>query len=174
MNAMLAYVHHSDFQLFDRLQGLRLPRWFRLWMVMATRLADGWIYLALAVALACGGGRGRRVMAAACVAASLGNLVLVAIKRRVRRPRPCDLAPHLLYAVKPPDRWSFPSGHSQNAFSVGLLVALAFPAGAPLALGLAASVAASRIVLGMHFLSDVVAGALLGALMGAGAYLWLC
>lgn len=174
MNAVLAYVSDSDSRLFGRLQGWTPPRWFRAWMLLATRLADGWIYAALALFLALQGGRGRRVLAAGCAAASLANLLLVAVKRRVRRPRPCELAPHLRFAVRPPDRWSFPSGHSLNAFVVGTLVALAFPTSAPLVLLLSASVATSRVVLGMHFVSDVVAGSLLGALLGAGAYLWLC
>lgn len=175
MNAMLAYVTHSDLRWFGQLQAWTPPRWFRAWMIAATRLADGWVYLGLAAVLLHTGGPCRRVLAACCVAASVGNALLVAIKRRVRRPRPCDIAPHLRFAVRPPDRWSFPSGHSVNAFSVGTLIALAFPPAAPLCLALATSVAASRVVLGMHFVSDVVAGSLLGASVGALAWaLLLC
>jgi undecaprenyl-diphosphatase len=174
MNAVLAYVSDSDSRVFGRLQGWTPPRWFRAWMILATRAADGWIYGALAPALALQGGRGQRVLAAGCTAAGLANLLLVVVKRRVRRPRPCELAPHLRFAVQPPDRWSFPSGHTLNAFAVGTVVALAFPVSAPLVLLLSVSVAISRVVLGMHFVSDVVAGSLLGGLVGAGAFRWLC
>jgi len=52
-------------------------------------------------------------------------------------------------------------------------VALAFPPLAAPVLIVAASVAASRVVLGLHFLSDVVAGALMGALIGGAAYVLL-
>jgi undecaprenyl-diphosphatase len=174
VNAALAYVSHRDLRVFEELQVWRAPRWFRLWMLWSTRLADGWVYLLLGALLLASGGPGRRLLSAGSLGACVANALLLAIKRRVRRPRPCDMAPHLRYAVRPPDRWSFPSGHTLNAFTVGTLVALGFPACAPLALLLAGSVGASRVVLGMHFLSDVLAGALLGALIGSAAYGVMC
>jgi undecaprenyl-diphosphatase len=69
------------------------------------------------------------------------------------------------------DRFSFPSGHALNAFAIGTVVALAFPIAAVPVLALAASVAASRVVLGLHWLSDVLAGSLAGLLIGTGAWL---
>ena len=68
--------------------------------------------------------------------------------------------------MKPPDPFSFPSGHSMNACSVCMVMALHFPILAPLLALLAASIAASRVVLGMHYVSDVVAGSALGILVG--------
>ena len=95
------------------------------------------------------------------------------LKRRYRRPRPCELSPHPLYSVRPPDRFSFPSGHSMNAFAIGIVLAAEFPLAAP-ALGfVAASVAASRVLLGLHYVSDVVVGALLGLGIGGGVLLLL-
>jgi len=171
VNAVLTYVHASDFRWLGRLQACRLPRWFRLWMLLATRLADGWIYGLAAIVLAAQ--PGRRVLAAACLASAVSNLLLVLIKRRVRRLRPCDSSPDLRASVRAPDRWSFPSGHSVNAFSLGTLLSLAFPASGPFVFAFATSVAASRVVLGVHFVSDVVAGSLLGATVGGLAYAWL-
>ena len=60
------------------------------------------------------------------------------------------------------DRFSFPSGHTITAFTVAVSLSMFYPS---LTVGLlfcAVSVAASRILLGMHFLSDVLAGALIG------------
>ena len=62
----------------------------------------------------------------------------------------------------PSDQFSFPSGHALNAFAIGSVLALAFPAVAPLVLVVATNVAVSRVVLGLHWLSDVLAGALAG------------
>jgi len=91
----------------------------------------------------------------------------------IQRPRPCEIEPHPLFNVRPPDRFSFPSGHTMAAFAVSTVLALHFPALAP-ALGVVAlSIGASRVVLGLHYVSDVVAGALLGTLFGGVALLVL-
>jgi undecaprenyl-diphosphatase len=175
MNALLAYVNDSDFRVNHRLVAWHPPRWFRLWMVAATRLGDGWLWLATGLCLLAAGGRGRDVLGAAAVATALANGLLVALKRRVRRPRPRDAGagPPFGPRYRPHfsgDAFSFPSGHSLNAFALGTVVALGFPALAPLTFLVAASVAASRVFLGFHFLTDVVAGAALGAALGASAF----
>ena len=168
--SVVGYVVASDFRLSDRLLDWTPPRWFRFWMLWATRLGDGWFWLSAAVVLSAGGGGCHRVLGAAAVSAGLANIVLVLVKGRVRRPRPCDLArprnpgPTLRYL--PCDRYSFPSGHSLNAFAIASVLVLSFPPLAAPLLLVAASVAASRVVLGRHFLSDVLAGSALGALIG--------
>ena len=95
----------------------------------------------------------------------------IVLKRRVRRRAALrgGAAP-ALPRPKPPDPFSFPSGHSMNAFAVCHGAGAAVPARGPALALLAVSIAASRVVLGMHYVSDVWAGAALGTLMGAGAY----
>ena len=97
----------------------------------------------------------------------------MALKRRFRRARPCDAAPHPHFHVRPPDAFSFPSGHTMNAFAIATALALFFPFLAPALALLAVAIGASRVVLGLHFPSDVWAGAALGTLIGAGAYAWV-
>jgi undecaprenyl-diphosphatase len=168
MNALLSYVNDSDFRLSGRVRTWVPPRWFRVWMRWATRLADGSLWLCLAALLALGGTPGHRALAAGAVSAAVANTLLVFLKRRFRRHRPCVADPHPLFAdVKPPDPFSFPSGHSMNAFAACTVVALAFPLLAPMLGLLAASIAASRVFLGMHYVSDVVVGSALGAIVGA-------
>jgi undecaprenyl-diphosphatase len=167
MNALLTYVTHSDDRVAGRVSAWAPPRWFRVWMIWATRLADGWLWLCLAAALLAAGGPRARALAEAAVAAAVTNVLLVLLKRRFRRPRPCEARPHPSFAnVKPPDAFSFPSGHSMNATAVCTVLALHVPILAPPLALLAASVAASRVVLGMHYVSDVVAGSALGTLVG--------
>jgi undecaprenyl-diphosphatase len=175
MNALLTFVNESDFRVNHRLVGWRPPRWFRLWMITATRLGDGWLWLITGLLLVTGGGHGLDVLGTAAMAAAVANGLLVLLKRRFRRPRPCEREPnpHFASAYRPQfrgDAFSFPSGHSMNAFAVGTVVALAFPSLAPLALLVAASVAASRVFLGLHFLTDVVVGAALGAAIGGSVF----
>jgi undecaprenyl-diphosphatase len=66
----------------------------------------------------------------------------------------------------PPDQFSFPSGHTMTAFSIALVISYYYPSLQAPMFFLAVSIAVSRIVLGMHFLSDVLAGMVLGAALG--------
>jgi undecaprenyl-diphosphatase len=145
-------------------------------MLAATRLGDGWLWLATALLLAARGGEGLRVLSAGAVSAALANVLQLCLKGRIRRARPCALAKSRHFDVDPlgwfaSDRFSFPSGHALNAFAIGSVIALAFPLAALPVLGVAASVAASRVLLGLHWPSDVLAGALVG--VGIGAAVWL-
>ena len=176
--SVLAHLAASDFRLSGRLLAWTPPHWFRIWMVSANRVADGWLWGAVALLLVSAGTQGHRVLAGAALSAGLANIALVLLKDRVRRPRPCDGAlPRTVKAPRPyfpSDRYSFPSGHAVNAFAVGSVLLLSFPVLAGVVLAVALSVAASRVVLGQHFLSDVVAGAVLGGVIGASVYLsWL-
>ncbi|MCG6928590.1 MAG: phosphatase PAP2 family protein [Acidobacteria bacterium] len=84
------------------------------------------------------------------------------------RPAHFDVDPLTWF---PSDRFSFPSGHALNAFAIGSVIALAFPLLAVPVLLLAVSVAASRVVLGLHWLSDVLVGSLADGLIGLSVWL---
>jgi undecaprenyl-diphosphatase len=88
------------------------------------------------------------------------------LKRLIQRPRPADAESTLSAFIQPSDKFSFPSGHTAAAFMVALVVASFFPWAAALAYALALSIGASRVLLGVHFPSDIAAGALLGTLAG--------
>jgi undecaprenyl-diphosphatase len=109
------------------------------------------------------GGPGRfQAVGAAAIAAGVGIALFLRLKKATGRKRPVALEPHVWATLLPPDQFSFPSGHTITAFAVAVSLSLFYPS---LSVGLlfcAVSVAASRILLGMHFLSDVLAGALIG------------
>ena len=169
MNGVLALVAASDDRFATRMRGWRPPRWFRLFMLWATRLGDGWGWIALFAVLLLGAHAYREVLTG-CLAASLAGAAFVLLKRHFKRARPCDGAPHPLYGVTASDCFSFPSGHSATSFAIATVLGLAFPAlGIPF-LAMAACVAASRVALGLHYVSDVIAGSALGALIGALSY----
>jgi undecaprenyl-diphosphatase len=178
MSYMSVLALASDDRLSGRLVEWRAPRWVRVWMLTATRLGDGGIWILTAVLLAASGLRGLQVLGAGAVAAAIANVLLVLVKRRVQRSRPWERAkPHSFEVAPlawfPSDRFSFPSGHALNSFAVGSVIALAFPPVAVPVLALAASVAASRVLLGLHWLSDVLAGAFAGLVIGGAIWLAL-
>lgn len=176
--SVIGYLLASDDRLLDRVVEWRPPRWVRVWMLGASRLGDGWLWPVTAALLAASGSRGLRVLAAGTVAAVAANVLLLGVKRRVRRPRPCermrspnfDVGP---LAWFPSDRFSFPSGHALNSFAIGSVIALSYPVVAVPVLAAAASVAASRVILGLHWLSDVLAGSLAGVVIGTAVWLIL-
>jgi undecaprenyl-diphosphatase len=150
-----------------RMNRWRAPRWFRYWMIAATRMGDGWLWYGLGVMLVVYGGAQRlAAIETAGSAAILGIFVFKLLKRLSQRPRPCQLEPHCWSRVLPPDKFSFPSGHTMTAFSIALVVSYFYPALEGILFFAAFSIAVSRIVLGMHFLSDVLAGIVLGVALG--------
>lgn len=164
---MLSYIASHDHRLMRRVNRWRAPRWIRLWMVCATRGGDGWLWYAMGIALMIfGGAQGRLAVAEAGLAAGVGVGLFIWLKRITGRKRPCALEPHCWSTLLPPDQFSFPSGHTITAFAVTIPIVHHYPDTA-LSLGFcAASIAVSRVLLGMHFLSDVVAGACIGSLLG--------
>ncbi len=158
-----AFAHFDQAELrfcrfLNRSSGLPTPRAF---FHVVSRLGDGWIWYALIAWLAVQPGGG----AAALQLALTGGVGLAAykfIKRHAVRERPFITHPAISCAVAPLDRYSFPSGHTLHAVCFALLGAHYLPVLAlPLA-GFACLVALSRVVLGLHYPTDVAAGALLG------------
>lgn len=86
----------------------------------------------------------------------------IAVKRVVRRPRPTDESVEVL--VKTPSRLSFPSSHATSTTAAA--VVYSGLTGRNLVPALVAPMLVSRLVLGVHYPSDVLAGATLGAVIG--------
>jgi undecaprenyl-diphosphatase len=161
------WVDARDQRLMRRVNHWRAPKWLRLWMIAATRCGDGWLWYSLALVVALFGGPHRMAaLTSAVLAGAAGVAVFMKLKRMIGRKRPCAIEAHCWSQLLPPDQFSFPSGHTITAFSVSVALSMFYPEMEAVLFFCAASIAASRILLGMHFLSDVIAGALLGALLG--------
>jgi undecaprenyl-diphosphatase len=161
------FIENRDHRVMRLLNGWKAPRWIRFWMLMATRMGDGWLWYSLGVLIfVFGGPRGYAAIGTAGAAAICGILVFKMLKRLSRRPRPCQFQTHCWSKVLPPDQFSFPSGHTMTAFSIALVLSYFYPGLEWPLYFLALSIGLSRIVLGMHFLSDVLAGAVLGSALG--------
>ena len=89
------------------------------------------------------------------------------VKPLVRRARPFDALPGVVVIGKRPNDSSFPSGHAANAFAGAVVLSSTRPRGRVAWWAIAAAIAYSRVYLGVHYPSDVAAGALIGAICGA-------
>jgi undecaprenyl-diphosphatase len=130
-------------------------------------LGEGLGWVATGIALAwLGGERGRRAGIATSIAA-LGTTYVVQrmVKPVFRRRRPWVDRDVLVVGVRTTDA-SFPSGHSASSFAAATTLATFYPKSSPLVFALATGVGLSRVHLGHHFPSDVVAGGLLGIASG--------
>ncbi len=161
----------AAFQRFDRAElrlcsflnrpaeSLALRDFFRA----ISRLGDGWLWVGLiALQPLLHGAQGWLASAHMAATAGTGVLLYRLIKRRAIRERPFITHAAINCAAAPLDRYSFPSGHTLHAVSFALLATDYFPVLVlPLAV-FAVLVALSRVVLGLHYPTDVAAGALLG------------
>jgi undecaprenyl-diphosphatase len=171
---MLDFIAARDHRLMRRMHRWRPPRWFRLWMIYATRGGDGWLWYGLGALVLIFGGRARfPAVTAAGTACGAGAILFLILKKLTGRKRPNALEPHCWATLLPPDQFSFPSGHTISAFAFAISVGGFYPLLLGALLFCAFSVATSRIVLGMHFLSDVVVGALVGTGLGYASFLVL-
>ncbi|MFG2956676.1 bifunctional phosphatase PAP2/diacylglycerol kinase family protein [Streptomyces sp. NPDC048291] len=111
--------------------------------------------------------RARRAAARGLASLALASLAINTLgKRSVRRPRPLlDPVPAVRHLKRQPITTSFPSGHAASAAAFATGVALESPGWGATVAPLAFSVVMSRVYTGVHFPSDVLAGAALG--MGA-------
>lgn len=131
------------------------------WMGAWTWLGDHRVVMAATI-LSVWWGRRRREMVAAGAGVALALAVTDVLKRVIHRPRPVDVVPGLFVAHRV---WnpSFPSGHATAAFALAALLSIGWPRWRGLWWTLAVGVAGSRIYLGLHYPSDCLAGALVGA-----------
>jgi undecaprenyl-diphosphatase len=99
------------------------------------------------------------------VAGVIGFIVYKLLKSGTGRLRPYKALLDIRAGIAPLDAFSFPSGHTLHAVAFTLVAVAYFPALAWVLAPFTALVAISRVVLGLHYPSDVLAGTAIGALV---------
>lgn len=157
-----------DYQLFLQLNHAFSGSLATSFFTAITYLGNGLVTGALIIGLLYFLDRGklRRHLLPLVLSTALSGAVVNIIKPIVNRPRPADFYTNTNSSIHTPSGTptdkSFPSGHTQTAFSAAAYLSCVYPPWSPLLLGFAALTGLSRIALGVHFPSDVLVGALFG------------
>lgn len=129
-----------------------------------SRLGDGVFWYGLVLLLPVIYGEAGRMPALRMAVVGFAGLALYKyLKSRLVRERPYISLAGIVPGTRALDRYSFPSGHTLHAVSFTTLIVESFPELGWLCLPFAVLVATSRVVLGLHYPSDVAAGAIIGA-----------
>lgn len=132
-------------------------------LVATSRLSDGIVWYAVMAALPLIDGAAGLACALQMVAAGAVNLAIYyCLKHGIGRPRPYDDCPGIRACARALDRFSFPSGHALHAVTFAILLSHHYPGLASPLWAFAALVATARVVLGLHYPSDVAVGAAIG------------
>lgn len=161
---ILKRIEQWDQASFCRLFNASSSRLLYITSYWLSKSADGPLYLLLALML---------LLLDISAAADFIQLVLCSytlelplywlLKNSIRRARPSDALNRSVHAhIIPSDKFSLPSGHTAGAFVMACAITLYFPLFMPLAFSWALAIGLSRILLGVHFPLDVIAGAILG------------
>ena len=92
------------------------------------------------------------------------------LKRGTLRPRPFEVVPFIAAGAPVRDKFSFPSGHTLHAVAFTLVACAYYPQLAVVLVPFTLLTAASRVVLGLHYPSDVLAGAAIGATVALASF----
>lgn len=168
MNQMLSRMQAWDSALCVSVSHSSQYRLIRAWFRVISRLGDGvfWYALMLGI-LAVQQGEGVKPVLHMLAAGLTGTLIYKWLKHKTHRPRPYQVHQDVFVTGKPLDRFSFPSGHTLHAVAFGLVALFYFPLLAVILIPFIVMVAMSRVILGLHYPSDVLAGAAIGYALAA-------
>lgn len=130
-----------------------------------SRLGDGVLWYALMLAMLAGGAQGVHTVLRMVATGFVCTLVYKWLKSKTSRPRPYAVNSSVRAGAAPLDAFSFPSGHTLHAVAFTMVAVAGYPWLAWMLVPFSLLIAASRLVLGLHYPSDVLAGAGLGALI---------
>jgi undecaprenyl-diphosphatase len=164
LQAMVDGIRSWDLATLKALYGLRIPKVLHWPLVVFVRVGDGYVWVGVAAWLfyRLPWNAFRNVVAECLLAVALSLCLYWPLKLLVRRVRPYANNAWVTQKVPPLDKFSFPSGHTMNNLAVALTLASQMPILYAPAVVIPLTLGVLRVVFGVHFLTDIVAGALLG------------
>jgi undecaprenyl-diphosphatase len=140
---------------------------------LISRMGDGPLYILAGIILILGPiQNGSKILIIGLLAFSIELPVYFIVKKYVKRLRPFEHMQNINYLITPPDRYSFPSGHTAAAFVMAIIFSSQFSILSPWLYLLATLIGFSRLYLKVHYLTDIIAGSLLG-ILSANLSIWI-
>ena len=172
LDAALSRLQYWDERLCVRVNRGARQRPVVLVLQAVSWLGDGlfWYALMLALLLADAHGAAMPVLHMAFVGA-VCTCCYKMVKHSTVRSRPYQVNPLVSAGAAVLDRFSFPSGHTLHAIAFSLVACAYYPGLWIILWPFALVTAVSRVALGLHYPSDVIAGGALGALIAAASFL---
>ena len=171
---MVEYLDDLEINVCRRVNALSRVTAIRRFFSAVSKLGDypAWVIFGLFIAVQ-QGAAALPFVVQAVVTMAVGILVYKTLKNRLVRERPYMTHGDIVCGTAPLDRYSFPSGHTLHARSFTVLYGAWEPALLIVMAPFAALVAASRIILGLHYPSDVLVGGSIGAAIGTSVLLFV-
>lgn len=168
MAGFIAFFDDVEGNICLRINRLSRRVWIRRFFSLISKLGDGGFWALMAAGLYfIQGPQALPLIAQMALTGLAGVLIYKQLKNRLVRERPYISHGEILCGTAPLDRYSFPSGHTLHSVSFTILLWSFEPALAYIAAPFALLVAVSRVILGLHYPSDVVAGAAIGGALAA-------
>jgi len=161
---ILNRVENIEIDFCRRLNGGSRRKAIRMFFKAVSDLGDGVFWYTLLLFLPyVNGVIGFIQMLHVLVTAVIALLIYKGLKKNLVRERPFIHYATIKQAAPALDRYSFPSGHTLHAFLFSILFSFYLPQIGPLVWLFTILVSLSRVILGLHYVSDVIAGALIGS-----------
>lgn len=160
---LLNFIHNGDLITFNWCMCRKRQRPITDLSKLISHSADGFYYLLIPVfLLLIDTMHAQLAFMALATAFAIERPIYALLKNSLKRNRPADALPDFNSFITPSDKFSFPSGHTSGAFLSATVVAILVPVLFWPVYLWACLVGASRILLGVHFPTDTLAGALIG------------
>jgi undecaprenyl-diphosphatase len=159
---LMQTIHTYDVGLFIWVMRRKSQKFLVKCARYISKAGDGYLYLFLALVLVWSHtSTDLLLLSCMAMAFALERPAYFIIKNSCKRDRPQAVL-NIQSVIIPSDQFSFPSGHTSAAFLMATLLSYFYPALMPFAFAWAISVGMARVVLGVHFPTDTLVGALMG------------
>lgn len=163
MNPLLRLLNELETPVCRRWSRAHQRPWLLRPFALISRLGNGvfW-YSLMAVLPIVDGLYGLQAALHMLLTGGVALVLYKSLKGHTRRIRPCHYATDIAASVPPLDRYSFPSGHTLHAVSFSTIALFYYPQLGWLLIPFTLLVAASRVVLGLHYPTDVIVACAIG------------